>query len=567
MKNYWMLAFSAVAIVLIIGCGGGGATTPRVTNPTVVATLAPTTTAPTSLPATPDLVLEDTKRLQSTPGEDNTGTLEIRVTDQPTDAVSSILVTVENIEVHSSGGQGNSGWQTVVEGPHQFDLMKLMGIEDVLGSTPLEPGRYQQIRFDVVYAVIAVRGNLRQARVPSGKIRLVGGFEVTAGVTTIVTLDIDAEKSVVFRPGLGPHLVPVVKMLVRNEGQPLSEAVVASSNSPDDEAASAPNDDGASPGTLGGDESTVRVVITTNDKLQFMSFWTALGAGFFEDEGLDVKTVFPPIPDQAGEFILQGQADVAILPPPMYLTLIGDGEPVLLFANLIESDQINLIVRKSFAKENNLTTDLPLRERLEAIHGLKIGVAPGPPVRLSVLFESVGMDADRDIEMVIIHGAEQNQAFGDGTVDALYAHTPYLEEALVNQGAFILVNQSVGEVPELTNRQSHSLVTTRSYAEEHRDKLVAITRAVHRAQQLIHTDENAVVEALLASGVPGLDRTLVETIVKIYAPAIPESPVVSVEGLESALELFPAHRSPPDFTGVDLASHVDVEISQAAFAP
>ncbi len=129
---------------------------------------------------------------------------------------------------------------------------------------------------------------------------------------------------------------------------------------------------------------------------------------------------------------------------------------------------------------------------------MKVGIAPGPPVRLRVLFDSVGMDGDSDIEMVIIHGAEQNQAFGDGTVDALYAHTPYLEEALVNQEAFILVNQSMGEVPELTNRQSHSLITTRSYAEEHRDKLTAITRAVHRALQLMHTDENAVVEALLA---------------------------------------------------------------------
>ncbi len=278
MKNHWMLAFSAVAIVLIIGCGGGGATTPLLTNPTVAATLTSTTSALTPAAATPELITEETKGPPSISGQDNTGTLEIRVTDQPTDAVSSILVTVENIEVHSSGGQGNSGWQTVVEGPHQFDLMQLMGIEDVLGSTPLEPGRYQQIRFDVVDAVITVRGNLRQARVPSGKIRLVGGFEVTAGVTTIVTMDMDAEKSVVFRPGQGPHLVPVVKLLVRKEGQPLSEAVVASSENPDDESASAETTMTPSQAS-DGDESTVRVAITTNDNLQFMSFWTAVGAG------------------------------------------------------------------------------------------------------------------------------------------------------------------------------------------------------------------------------------------------------------------------------------------------
>ena len=140
----------------------------------------------------------------------------------------------------------------------------------------------------------------------------------------------------------------------------------------------------------------------------------------------------------------------------------------------------------------------------------------------------------------------------------------------MRQDAVVLVNQSAGEVPGLTSRQSHSLVTTQSYAAAQRDKLMKLTRAVHRAQQLIHTDENAVVEALFESGVPGLDRTLVETIVKLYSPAIPDSPEVSevsVEGVVKALDLFPAHRTPPDFTGVDLRDYVDIEISQGALTP
>ena len=152
--------------------------------------------------------------------------MEIRVTDQPADAVSSIVVTIANIEVHSSGGEENSGWITVVEEPQRFDLMELMGVEELLGTTELEPGSYQQLRFEVVEAIITVRGNQRQSPVPSGKIRLVGGFEVSPDVATIVTLDFDAENSVIFRPGLGPQLKPVVKMLVREEGRPLSEAEV-----------------------------------------------------------------------------------------------------------------------------------------------------------------------------------------------------------------------------------------------------------------------------------------------------------------------------------------------------
>ena len=493
--------------------------------------------------------------------------MEIRVTDQPADAVSSIVVTIANIEVHSSGGEENSGWITVVEEPQRFDLMELMGVEELLGTTELEPGSYQQLRFEVVEAIITVRGNQRQSPVPSGKIRLVGGFEVSPDVATIVTLDFDAENSVIFRPGLGPQLKPVVKMLVREEGRPLSEAEVVATIGEDDEGdAPGTPEPSATPASTGG--TRIRVVIPTDNNLQFMSFWTALGAGFFEDEGLDVQTVFPPRPDRSGQFMLQGQADVGLLPPPpMYLLLIEAEEPVVIFANLLSNDPINLIVREDFATGNDLSPEVPLLERLEALSGMKVGVAQGPPTRLRVLFESVGLDADEDIEMVIVHGAAQNDAFGDGSVDALYAHTPFLETALIEQDAVILVNQSAGEVPELNDRQSHSLLTTRSFAMANRSDLVALTRAIHRAQQLIHDDEPAAVAALLESGVPGLEEILVETIVGIYSPAIPESPVVSVEGLEKAVELFPAHLTPPDLSDVDFGDYVAVGIALEATAP
>ena len=157
MKGQLALAFYAVVIALVVACGGEGSTTSPIAISTLEATLAPV----------------ETPTQQATARPDNLGTLEFRVTDQPADRVSSILVTVENIEVHVSGGEESSGWRTVVEESSQFDLMKLMGVEEVLGSATLEPGKYQQVRFEVVDAVITVLGTPRQSPVPSGKIRLV----------------------------------------------------------------------------------------------------------------------------------------------------------------------------------------------------------------------------------------------------------------------------------------------------------------------------------------------------------------------------------------------------------
>lgn len=387
------------------------------------------------------------------------------------------------------------------------------------------------------------------------------------GQTTIVTLDFDAQRSIVFIPMRGPTLRPVVKLLVRRGGQSLGDAnevaniadgVMSGSTTVTVRRTETPRV--ARPGL-----ELVRVGVPTNSNLQFMSFWTALGAGYFEDEGLDIQVVVPPSPMATPNLLLQGRVDVAVLPPPMFLPRIQLEEPIVIFGNLLGNDQINLIVQAEVMQRLGLSIDMTVEEKLLAIRGLKVGIAHGPPTRLRVLYNSVGMDADTDIEMVTLSGAEQNPAFGNGEVDALYAHTPYLEIALVRQGAVMLINQSAGEVPALGGqRQSHALVTTRDYFGSDRDVLVQFARAIQRAHTLVRTDEAATVQALLDAGIPDLERELVETIVSIYTNAIPESPAVSVTGVACAVELFPAHLEPPDLSGIDLSLYVDMGIVEEA---
>ena len=118
-----------------------------------------------------------------------------------------------------------SGWQTVIPGPTSFDLVELTGVEGVLGEVQLQPGRYNQLRLEVVEVLITVEGEEKSADIPSGKLRFVGGFNLVAGETTVLTLDFDAAKSVVLRGRMDPLLKPVVKLLVRMGGQSPADAV------------------------------------------------------------------------------------------------------------------------------------------------------------------------------------------------------------------------------------------------------------------------------------------------------------------------------------------------------
>lgn len=308
----------------------------------------------------------------------------------------------------------------------------------------------------------------------------------------------------------------------------------------------------------------VRVFLAEPDNLQWLNFWVAQGADYFSDEGLNVSLVFPQRHGGGSQYLVHGKADVALMSRPKYLNAIGKGQPVVVFANLFRNDPINLVVQGDVAKQRQISIGEPLAERLEKLRGLKVGVAPGPPTRLRVLLVSVGMNPETDIEMVIVPGPEQNRWFGDRRVEALYAHTPYLETALVDQGAVLVVNQSAGEVRALSGRQIHALVTTRDYAKKYPEVLVRMCRAIYRAQHLIHSDPEAAAGAVLESGVKLDAPEGLSTIVGLYAPAVPDTPAVSADLAYRELELFPEHKAAPDLTLDEIAAHVDNRYAEEA---
>lgn len=308
----------------------------------------------------------------------------------------------------------------------------------------------------------------------------------------------------------------------------------------------------------------VRIGIPERDNLQYMSFWIAQGAGLFAAEGLDVEIVYADVPNQSGMILMQGRVDVALMQPPVYLGLIAEQHPFVLFANLLANEPINLIVRADVAARLKLDPKAPLADRLKAIKGLRIGVAPEPPRRLRVLFAHAGMNADQDVQIVIRRAEDQIEALTSGVVDALYIHTPFLQDAIVRLGAVLLVNQSSGEIAPLANGQIHSLGATRAYVDAHPDVILKVTRAIARAQQLLHRDTAAAIAALRRAGITSPTPEHLETIVRLYEPAVPQSPAVSAAAVERNATLYPARPTMPDFTKVRAADFVATSFAEEA---
>jgi NitT/TauT family transport system substrate-binding protein len=316
---------------------------------------------------------------------------------------------------------------------------------------------------------------------------------------------------------------------------------------------------------IGGSASArepVAIIMPEPENLQDMPFWVALGAGYFSDEGLDITLKVPDSPNEVVKLLHRDADEVAVLPPPIYLDLIADGFPLLIVANLLQNDAINLIVRRSLIASRHLPMDAPLADRLRALAGVRLGVAPGPISRLRLLYRAQGLDADKLITIVPLMGPEQNDAFAAGKVDALYAHTPFLERALVEEDAVIYVNQSAGEVPELARRTIHTLVVTRPMAQHRPDVVRRLVRAIARAEDLVRRD-GAATERAIRHALPSRSAAQVARVVALYRPAVPATPAVTVEGVRQALLFFPASKRAPDLTRVDLDSYVDPRFARA----
>jgi hypothetical protein len=79
----------------------------------------------------------------------------------------------------------------------------------MLGSTKVPAGNYSVIRFTVSSAVATISGKNVTLKVPSGKIKVPLNFQIKAGATTTVVLDITADMTNISASG---NLRPVVNV-------------------------------------------------------------------------------------------------------------------------------------------------------------------------------------------------------------------------------------------------------------------------------------------------------------------------------------------------------------------
>jgi hypothetical protein len=166
------------------------------------------------------------------------GTLKIYLTDAPGD-YKEVNINISRIEGHIAVEDEEGYWEILKEWPDgmEVDLIKLEDVSILLASLELEPNNYTQLRiFLNGDASLVLEGEegpdgptvTEPLEIPSSAntgIKLNRPFEIVAGSITELTIDFDAEKSVV-ETGNGKYkLKPVIHVTSEtySEGEELPE--------------------------------------------------------------------------------------------------------------------------------------------------------------------------------------------------------------------------------------------------------------------------------------------------------------------------------------------------------
>ena len=157
------------------------------------------------------------------------GTLKIYLTDAPGDYLE-VNISISKIEGHIAGdeeeGEDKGSWEVLKEWPGgmEVDLIKLEDVSILLASLELAPNKYTQLRiFLNEIASLVLEGEagpdgpteevpLEISSSANTGIKLNHPFEIVEGMITKLTIDFDAEKSVI-ETGNGKYkMKPVISL-------------------------------------------------------------------------------------------------------------------------------------------------------------------------------------------------------------------------------------------------------------------------------------------------------------------------------------------------------------------
>ncbi len=252
--------------------------------------------------------------------------------------------------------------------------------------------------------------------------------------------------------------------------------------------------------------------------------FVAMEKGFFAEHGVDLT--FKEIDSGAlgPAAVLSGSAQISDLDPVSVAALKAKGESPILFYNLVNRVTLDLIVRNDAIAKAGIDMNAPVLDRAKALKALTIGITrPGAPTDVypRYFLARAGLDPQRDAHLVQIGSiAGLEAAFRSGKIDGFFLSPP-LPQKLEKEGlGKIVIRNTAGEVPALTNTSYVGLFTTSDYADAHAAAISGYCAALQEAVKWLNDNPDQAVDLLAAKWFSDTDKATLKLSLSVLLPSI-----------------------------------------------
>lgn len=273
----------------------------------------------------------------------------------------------------------------------------------------------------------------------------------------------------------------------------------------------------------------------------WFSVYTTYGAGFFDEEGLDVDVITVAANQTPVAAVLSGGSAISGIGVQAAFAARSKNQPVKLLAPVSTAYTSTMFISKDAARRRGVSHASPLEERVKALKGLKLAttaIGAGPHLMYRFLFARYGMNADKDATIVPVGDAGATLAsMSHGIVDVSCFSPPVPQKAIAEGYAETLIDFINGDVPETQGLVYTALCTSEDVLAKEPEILAAFLRALDKGNKLAHSDKKRAGEAA-SMFMKGLDSKLYEQAVDAIVGAVPTSVETSIDGLKKYMNVL-----------------------------
>jgi NitT/TauT family transport system substrate-binding protein len=240
------------------------------------------------------------------------------------------------------------------------------------------------------------------------------------------------------------------------------------------------------------------------DTIGFSAVDVAIAKGYFKDAGVNVQTKLLQGSSQTNAALQGGSIQFGTLSSTALLLAVSQGVKLQAVTSLDYGVSVQFVVSKDWEAKHHIAPDQPLKQRMEGLQGASDAAISSTGVQfLKLLLTQQGVDPSSVKYVTVGSDAAGAAALGHGTLQIFVGSPPSTYFIARQANADILASAS--EVQEWRSMAYDLVVTTPSFAQKNPKTATAVATAVARAENLMRTNPQAVLD-LEAKHFPSYSR-------------------------------------------------------------